>query len=195
MSNLNKILGIVLRVLATVVLLIVALLSIATAYIIFAPDTLPKPFYLQYHYAVPTAPATPTPNIPPTATPAPLIEVKPGEGLMVSSGTKIVNLAEPTGKKYIRVSVVLEFAPTTADYLTMAAEERQVYITEFTNEITAKMPLIDDAIITLLSTQSFDTLYTADGKEKLRKQILDSVNERLEGYHVLSVYFTEFVVD
>jgi flagellar basal body-associated protein FliL len=195
MNKFSSILNIVLRILATVVLLMVALLSIATAYIVLAPDTMPKPFYLQYYMptVVPTSEATPT--VTPSPTPLPIIDVKPGEGLMVNSGTKIVNLADPTGKKYIRVTVVLEFAPTNPNYLNMTAEEKTAYTTEFNTEVTAKMPLIDDTIITLLSTKTFDTLYTADGKENLRAEILERVNSRLEGSHVLAIYFTEFVVD
>ena len=192
----NKILNLVLKILAIIALVIVVIVSLATAYIVFAPDTLPKPFYLQYNYptSVPTA-GTPAPAVTTTPTPLPPIDVKPGQGVMINSGTKIINLADPTGKRYLRVTIVLEFAPTDPTYLKMTDDQKAAYTTTFNTALTPKMPLIDDSIITLVSTKDFQTLYTADGKEKLRGEIKDRVNQRLPDYKVVSVYFTEFVVD
>jgi flagellar FliL protein len=194
MKKVSGILGLILRILAIITLVAVSAISIGTAYIVFAPDNLPKPFYLSYKYPTLSPDATVKPvNV--TPSPMPTMVMKPGEGIMINSGTKIVNLSDPAGKKYIRTTVVLEFSPVDPTYGKMTAEQRTAYITAFTAEITAKEPLIDDAIITLLATKTYDELYTADGKEKLRKEILDAVNARLSEYHVLSVYFTEFVVD
>ncbi len=39
-----------------------------------------------------------------------LHETQPGSGVMIDTGTKIINLAEIGGNKYIRINVVLEFA-------------------------------------------------------------------------------------
>jgi hypothetical protein len=49
------------------------------------------------------------------ATPAPEAahEIIPGEGIMLNMSTKIINLVDPTGRKYIRVTIVAEFAPIT----------------------------------------------------------------------------------
>ncbi len=44
---LNKIMKI-LNAVSQVILIIIALLSLFTAYIVFAPDQLPKPFHLMY---------------------------------------------------------------------------------------------------------------------------------------------------
>lgn len=197
MAKFSNILNIILRILAILALVLSAGLSLATAYIVFAPDNLPKPFYLQYIYPTPSAekPGEAGPEATPTPTPAPTVEVRPGEGLMINSGTKIINLTDPAGRKYIRISVVLEFSPTDPAYLTLSGEARQAFVDEFNNTINAKMPLIDDAIITLISTKSFDTLYTAEGKDSLRQEIMARVNQRLPEFKVISVYFTEFVVE
>jgi flagellar FliL protein len=196
MANVNKILNLVLKILAAVVLVIVLLVSLATAYIVFAPDSLPKPFYLTYTYPSASAAAANVEPLPtPTATPLPPVEVEPGGGVMVNSGTKIINISDPTGKRYLRVTIVLEFAPTDPKYPEMTADERAAYSTTFSAQVTSKLPLVDDAIITLVSQKTFEDLYTADGKEKLRKEILESVSNRLTGYKILSIYFTEFVVD
>ncbi|MDD5369530.1 MAG: flagellar basal body-associated FliL family protein [Anaerolineaceae bacterium] len=194
MGNFNKILNLVLRILAIAVMLTVCLVSLSTAYIMFAPDNLPKPFYLQYHY--PTPSATPTaPLATQTPTPRPTPQINAGEGVMVNSGTKIINLADPTGKKYIRITIVLEFAPPDTSFTELKGEARQAALTTFNTDVTGKMPLVDDVIITLLSTKTFDMLYTSEGKESLRLELRDKLNQRLHEYRVISVYFTEFVID
>jgi flagellar basal body-associated protein FliL len=202
MEKVTKILNLVIKVLAVIVLSIVVGLSLAMAYIMFAPDNLPKPFYLTYVYPTPgitgKPPTTATSggSVPVAATPAPTAvpEVTVGGGIMINTGTKIVNLAEPNATKFIRVSIVLEFAPNDPKYAAMTADAKTAYNTTFSTEIVAKEPVIDDVIITMLSTKTFDALYTAAGKEDLRTQLLAKLAERLPGYKLLSLYFTEFVV-
>ena len=207
MEKVSNILSLIVKVLAVLVLLITAAFSMATAYIMFAPDDYPKPFYLQYLYptvegalpidagALSTGEATEPAH-------AESVIVQPGEGIMVNTGTKIINLTDPSGRKYIRVAVVLEFNPPAVDETAEKesgghGEEAAATdpVTEFTTEITAKLPVIDDNIITLLSSKSFEELYTAEGKESLRNEIRDKINQALPGYTVISVYFTEFVVE
>ena len=190
MKSFLKILGIATKIMTFVVVTIVAVVSLGTAYVIFAPDTMPKPFRLLYDYTTPTA-------MPEAAvvTPTPEAHVyKPGEGIMVNMSTKIINLADPNGRKYIRVTMVLEFAPDNPDYIKMTTEEKTAYVTDFQSRVTAMMPVLDDTVITLLSTKTFDELYTAEGKEKLRQEILQSMTGKLNNLTLLSVYFTEFVV-
>jgi flagellar basal body-associated protein FliL len=197
MEKFSKILSMIIKVLTAVVLSIVVGLSMAMAYIMFAPDNLPKPFYLTYIYptSAPNQTGGKTGVTVPTAEPTAAPEIMPGGGIMVNTGTKIINLAEPNAKKFIRVTIVLEFSPNDPKYASMTAEEKTTYTTTFTSELTTKMPVIDDAIITMLSTKTFDALYTAAGKEDLRTQLLARIAERLPEYKLLSLYFTEFVVE
>jgi flagellar FliL protein len=191
--------------------------NLAMAYIMFAPDTWPKPFYLMYTYPQPPATSeagqsgTPQAASNETASPAKAassetgensksappsapLEIRPGQGLMVDTGSKIVNLIDPTGRRYLRAGIVLEFAPKDLRYYVMTAEEKKVFLDEFNAEITGILPVINDIIITSLSTQTFESVYTAEGKEKLRKQIMDTINQQLPEQRVIFVYFTEFVV-
>lgn len=171
------------------------------AYIMIAPDDWPKPFYLVYRIPTPApesvahaAEAEESPFVPTEPPPAAEVEIRAGQGIMVDTGTKIVNLSEPSGRRYIKVNIVLEFAPTDLEYYTMGEEEKIAYLTTFDEEINAKLPVINDLLITQLSSQTFESVYTADGKETLREQITDLINTRLPEYRVIFVYFTEFVV-
>ena len=92
------------------------------------------------------------------------------------------------------MTIVLEFAPDNPAYVTMAAEAKTAYVTDFQSRINARMPVLDDTVITLLSTKTFQDLYTADGKEKLRQQIMQAIALKMPDVKILSIYFTEFVV-
>jgi flagellar basal body-associated protein FliL len=46
----------------------------------------------------------------------------------------------------------------------------------------------------LLSTKTFEQLYTAEGKEQLRVELMQAIGSRLPEFDLISVYFTEFVV-
>jgi hypothetical protein len=174
-----SILKTVAMVIGIVVFLITVITNLLMVYIIFAPDDFPKPFYVSSYGPGETPQLTtenPNPEQPASeaapsenseqATPegahstgetapeaAPVEgEVMPGEGILQDTGTKIVNLNEPGGRKFIRTNIVLEFAPTDPVYY---AEEtvveggggegegegaavvspREVYLTEFKNEL------------------------------------------------------------
>ncbi|MCJ7530409.1 MAG: flagellar basal body-associated FliL family protein [Anaerolineales bacterium] len=135
-------------------------------------------------------------------------EIKPGQGIMFDTGTKIVNLAEPSGRRYIRANIVLEFAPDDIAYYLTPVEPasessggegktgaaQPTYAEKFKTELEDKRPLIDDTIITLLSSKSFESIYTAAGKEQLRNEIMTLLNARMPEYRIILVYFTEFTV-
>jgi flagellar FliL protein len=193
--------------------------NLMMAYIMFAPDTWPKPFYLQYvfptlpegvgkeavsgsegtaHAAEPEKEAKPAEHAASeeNASEAPSVplEIRPGQGLMVDTGSKIVNLVDPTGRRYLRTGIVLEYAPRDLTYYVMAAEEKTLFLEEFHAEIETILPVVNDIIITALSTQSFESVYTAEGKEALRSQIMNTINSQVPEQRVIFVYFTEFVV-
>lgn len=200
MSKVLKILGLVGKIFLYVLVVAGSLLSMVTAYIVLAPDDLPKPFRLSYSYATPTmepVEAIPEPE-------AVLIEeTKPGSGVMVDTGTKIINLAEISGNKYIRINVVLEFAlPPVVEEAAAAkpaAEgEAAAPLTptdELTNAVNGRLPLINDTVITLLSSKSFEELYTTTGKEALRGEIMQKLQGMMPEFKIIGVYFTEFVVE
>jgi len=200
MSKVLSILSIATKVMTFLVVTAIAAISLATAYIMFAPDDFPKPFHLVYDYSRSSLPLgtveaavepTPTPHI-----------YQPGEGIMVNMSTKIINLADPSGRKYIRLTVVLEFAPEEAPADAKTAKssgghgsgDSAAAGNDFETRIQSRMPVMDDVVITLLSTKTFEELYTAEGKERLRQELMQAISQRLPEFHLLSVYFTEFVV-
>ena len=230
-KSIVSILKLVATILGILVFLFTAISNMVIVYIVLAPDDLPKPFYLVYYLPgeepqLPVASAGESSDSTsseeyhsssgPTGSENPTYSytwenIQPGQGIILDTGTKIVNLAEPGGKKYIRTNVVLEFAPNDPVYFSTGTEESSsggshgeettttisasaVYETEFLTELETRMPVINDSIITLLATKDFEDVYTAEGKDTLRNEIMAAVNLRLPEYHVIYVYFTEFVM-
>jgi len=71
------------------------------------------------------------------------------------------------------------------------------YEQEVLDKVAANMPAVRNKLILLFSSQDYETLNTLEGKETLRRQALDSINEllRLDDEHsVEELFFTGFVV-
>jgi flagellar protein FliL len=93
----------------------------------------------------------------------------------------VVNFQNPTKARYLQVAIDV-----------MAREPKVI------EEVKTNMPAIRNRLIILLSGQSYEDISTAQGKEKLRKEVLDSINKVLKeaGAHgeIEQVYFTNFVM-
>lgn len=231
-----NVIKIIIYFIAGVIIMTTAVTNLLVVYVLFAPDTMPKPIYLVYQLPVGSIPQVAQGEAPqPAATiveggsanPIAIItgkpaaeqvaqpavttnkesssnktkpsgetaveEVSPGQGIMIDTSTKIVNLAEPGGKKFIRVTATLEFAPPEG-YSSLPEEEKTAELAAFTTEINTKIPILDDTIVTLLSSKDFQSVYTTEGKDALRQEIMDAVNTRLPDHKVIYVYFKEFVM-
>lgn len=104
-------------------------------------------------------------------------EVQEGEeilGAIVPLDPFVVNLK---GGRFIRIQLQLEFV------------ERDV-----PKRLLQRAAIVRDAIITLLTTKSVEEMLDRDGKEKLRKDVKNLVNEALRKELVKQVYYTQFVV-
>ena len=193
--------------------LLVVVTQLGILYIIFAPDTYPKPIHLGNSSAYP--PMNPYAALYPSSGFAPQQNSTgnmananstntdsskknesplPGSGIIVETGTKIINLAEPGGRKFIRANIAIEFAIKDSKYAEMTAEEKANYEKTFREDINARNAILNDVIISVLSTKDFQTVYSSTGKEGLRKEIITAINERMPEFQAIYVYFTEFVM-
>ncbi|MBL8093008.1 MAG: flagellar basal body-associated FliL family protein [Anaerolineales bacterium] len=222
MKKLMPILKTVGMVLQNIMLVTVFAMNGLMGYIMFAPDDMPKPFYLSYAGQIPTVPSTLGGELTVGETegeastsaghgtteegPTIIKIYEPGQGQMVDTGTKVVNLADPGGRRFLKATITIEVPPLDfffeAEEVTeeAAAAEGEAAvvedprIAEFETLITNKMPIINDILNTLLTSKTFDQIYTVEGKEALREEIKKEINARLPELGVIAVYFTEFVV-
>jgi flagellar FliL protein len=113
-------------------------------------------------------------------------KAKPEEiGAVVAMDTFIVNLADPGGNRYLRVTMDLELAGKPADK--SAAKTAG-------DEIAKRMPQIRDAILMILSTKRYADISTPEGKTALREEILNAANGLLASSQITRIYFKEFVI-
>jgi flagellar FliL protein len=98
-------------------------------------------------------------------------------GEMFPLDTFVVNLADANGKRYLRTTMQLELAPE---------EHKETF--------EQRLPQIRDVILTILPTKTFEDIRTAEGKSALRTEILNRLNDLLNGGNVVNLYFTEFVI-
>ncbi|MEK7439840.1 MAG: flagellar basal body-associated FliL family protein, partial [Chloroflexota bacterium] len=202
--------GLIIKLGVVFVLLMFVIVAGFAVYIVVLPDDYPKPFYVSL---VDSPPASVRANATSAAashgtnttsgkaaTPAavklaaPPAVPMPGEGMMYETGTKIVNLADPGGRRYLKISVVLEFAPHDPAFYALLGEKKTEAIAEFAKEMASKKPIIDDLLNTLLASKTFDKVYTVEGKDALRQDIVLRINALLPQQKLMFVYFTEFVV-
>lgn len=91
--------------------------------------------------------------------------------------TLIVNLADKGGRRYLRVTMDTELTDADVTY-----------------KIDERLPIVKDAVLKILSTRTFDSINSIEGKNALRDEIIASLNEILKKESITNLYFTEFVV-
>ncbi len=104
-------------------------------------------------------------------------ETAPDLGVMFPLDPFIVNLAGSKGKRFLKVTVSLE----------LSAPEVHAEIKENLQKIT-------DSILVLLSSKTFEDVYSVQGKFKLKDEIATRVNRFLVRGHIKDAYFTEFII-
>jgi len=97
-------------------------------------------------------------------------------------GEFLVNLADSPQMRYLKANIVLEV-------------QGEVPAAEGKGEGGAATdPKVRDAVIQVLSSKQMSDLAGAEGKEKLKQEIIKAVNARMEKAKVKDVYFNEFAM-
>ncbi|MCH5323179.1 MAG: flagellar basal body-associated protein FliL [Helicobacter sp.] len=99
-------------------------------------------------------------------------------GPMVPLDQFIVNLMTSSGgKRYLKTTIALELS-----------------IADMQAEIENKRDVIRDTIITILSSKTFEEVQTARGKQKIKDELQERINEYLVDGRITNIFFTDFVV-
>ena len=90
----------------------------------------------------------------------------------------IVNLLSESGSRFLKTKIDLELSEGET----------------ITPEIDKKKSLIRDIIIRSLSAKTFEEVSTVKGKDRLKDEIVERINEVLVDGFIKNIYFTDFVV-
>jgi len=89
----------------------------------------------------------------------------------------VVNLSDPLGKRYLRLTITLELESPEA-----------------VARATKMVPKLRDMVIVLLTRLTFEEVMTPEGKVQLRDELLERFNQILRPDRVLNIYFTDYLV-
>jgi flagellar basal body-associated protein FliL len=103
--------------------------------------------------------------------------VKPPGEHTVEFGATVVNLAGSGNSRYLRTNFMI------------ASSDKDIQ-----KIIDENKASLQDAAISVLSTQSLDALDGANGREVVRKGIISKFNRMLGAEVIDQIYFTEFIV-
>lgn len=91
--------------------------------------------------------------------------------------TFLVNLADPLGKRYIKVTFEVE-----------------VVSPEVVEELGKQKPKIRDSVIMLLSSKTYADLAPAEAKLTLKTEVANRLNQILGGPKITRVFLTDMVI-
>ncbi len=98
-------------------------------------------------------------------------------GPMYPMNQFIVNLLSENGSRFLKATVNLEMDKP-----------------ELSAELDKKKPLIRDIIIRTLSSKTFEEVSTIKGKDRLKDEIVNKINDVLADGQIKDIFFTDFVV-
>lgn len=141
------------------------------------------------------------------------------KGIILDLGEFILNLSDPSGKRYLKVNVALELSKAAHDptFLSInkvgghggsgsyggdgyggggsSAPKEEDPLAIIEKEMKQYKPAIRDAIISVLSTKTVEELSSLAGKELAKEQIKDAVDPIFRGEReVLRVSFGSFII-
>jgi flagellar FliL protein len=93
----------------------------------------------------------------------------------------VVNLADPDHTAFLRVGIALGLDKPLAG--TSDSEKNSPYT-----------PQVRDAALSILSTWKSQDLLAPDGRKKLKKQLLQTLQQRIPELGVVHIYFTDFLI-
>ena len=90
----------------------------------------------------------------------------------------IVNLLDPSGKRFLQVKITLEVPDQKLE-----------------EEIKKKEAIVKDTIISTLSGKTVEEVIVPEAKENLKKELLAKINERLGEEVISNIYITQYIVE
>lgn len=100
-----------------------------------------------------------------------------GGGELVSIPPLLVNLAEPQGRRYLKLALDVEVRDKLA-----------------ADELNKSMAKVKDSLLLLLSSKTYEDLGSLENKILLKKEIVERLTLVLGEQKVLRVYITEIVI-
>jgi flagellar protein FliL len=102
---------------------------------------------------------------------------KPEKQVIFDWEPLLVNLADPGGKRYLKLGMKMELNNDPV-----------------LEEVKNRGFQLKDSMIMVLSSKEFDDIATPSGKQALKQEIMVQVNKIIKLGQVKEIYFTDFIV-
>ncbi len=129
------------------------------------------------------------------ATPAAVPNPGPGQhGAMLALESRVINL--PTGGpfRYAKLALTIELRPESASFYDLSGEARAAAEKEVVAAAEPLLPLLYDAVGSVVAGSSGTALATSEGRAALKADLLAAVRGVLGEDEVLGIYLTDLVM-
>ena len=130
--------------------------------------------------------------------------VEDERGILLDLGDFILNLADITPRRYLKVNVAIELSKTQEEIEMLNSTQKSSGghgsaptdpMESIATEMEQYKPAIRDAIISVMSNKTSDELSSATGKELAKEEIKEMVNTVFNGQReVMRVSFGQFII-
>jgi len=122
-------------------------------------------------------------------------KAKPPVTVMYPTKERIVNLTDKAAAKYLKATLTLEFIDTKLKDPPKGGPAVMSQQTDFATEMSPYTAVIEDVLVSTLSSRASADLLKADGKDLLKADLIQNVNHALrDEERVVNVYFTSFII-
>ena len=118
-------------------------------------------------------------------------------GPMMALESRVVNLTTGTTTglyKYAKVAVTVELRPSVASFYDLSSDARAKQEKTETDKVAEDVPLLLDALGTVVSSHDSASLTTPDGRGQLKSELLAAMRKVLGEREVIDIYFTDLVM-
>jgi flagellar basal body-associated protein FliL len=117
-------------------------------------------------------------------------------GPVLALDSKVINLSTttPGAYKYAKIGVSIELRPSAASFYDLHGADRTKAETTELAKYTDAVPLLVDAVGSTVAAHDSSTLTTADGRDKLKAELMIAFKKILGDNTVIKVLFTDFVM-
>jgi len=116
-------------------------------------------------------------------------------GPLLDLGPFLVNLGNVDERRYLRLSLSLDFQTRDSRFVQGNAEARRLWANELKSSLTKLEPVFQDVVVTTLSAKQPSTLSQPNGKEELKAELIARFNRYMPAQAVVhNLYLTDFVI-